>query len=301
MAHQRPSSRSRRDAIRLRQVQPIRPFRWDLVGGAQLGSLLDGAEPADLWFADELVTCAARVLARSANGDLHFVGRSMDSMYDVLGGALQHTTWHDLLLIVPLSLSGTEIAQLSGHELRQVRANLEADGLSPHALARRTHPVVFVDLVSSGATFARLYELMRAWIGDERAQWDVVRRKMRFVGVTYRERTSPNTWRWQQHAGWPAQLPARAIANVSMAPDVWSYLGNRQPKATVSFRADRWLDEDVRRPGRSDRHRAGLSEAVALVEHGSRRATRDALARHLAREPSFSESWLRSLALELRR
>src|ERR687895_262959 len=63
------------------------PFRWDLVTPDQLGTLLaDGGEP-DLWFLEELIACAGKVLARSGNGDLVFVGRSLDSMFDLLGGA----------------------------------------------------------------------------------------------------------------------------------------------------------------------------------------------------------------------
>jgi hypothetical protein len=41
--------------------------------------------------------------------------------------------------------------------------------------------------------------------------------------------------------------------------------------------------------------------AVALVEHGRQRETRDAFVRLLSAEPTFAEPWLRALALELRR
>ncbi|MEU7800820.1 hypothetical protein AB0B10_16280 [Micromonospora arborensis] len=64
------------------------PFRWNLVTPDRLGSLLNEDCRPDLWFAAELVDCSARVLARSGGGALHFVGRSMDSMYDLLTGVL---------------------------------------------------------------------------------------------------------------------------------------------------------------------------------------------------------------------
>lgn len=67
------------------------PFRWDLVTPAQLGSLLADRPEPDLWFRDALVECAGKVLARCGGGDLVFVGRSLDSMFDLLGGALGHT------------------------------------------------------------------------------------------------------------------------------------------------------------------------------------------------------------------
>jgi hypothetical protein len=58
------------------------PFRWDLVMPDQLGSLSAGTAPPDLWYLDDLVACASKVLARSGNGDLVFVGRSLARMYD---------------------------------------------------------------------------------------------------------------------------------------------------------------------------------------------------------------------------
>ena len=88
----------------------------------------------------------------------------MDSLYDLLSGALRRTTWNARLRPLPLSLSGIALGELSNLELRQLRASLQADGLAPYALARRRRPVVFVDLVSSGTTFAKLFELLRAWI-----------------------------------------------------------------------------------------------------------------------------------------
>ena len=39
------------------------PFRWDLVTPDQLGSLLAGTSDPDLWFLDDLVECAGKVLA----------------------------------------------------------------------------------------------------------------------------------------------------------------------------------------------------------------------------------------------
>jgi hypothetical protein len=281
-------------------TEPVRPFRWDLAGEARLGSLLDGVAEPVLWYLDELVACAARVLAQSADGDLYFVGRSMDSMYDLLTGALRKTSWNERLNILPLSMWGTAVMDLTARELNQLRVNLAAEGLGPDALARRRRPVVFVDLVSTGGTFGELFGQLRRWIDEERAQWDVIRHKLRFVGITWRKHTSPNTVRWQQRSEWTAELPPRAIKNVSMRYDVWHYLGDVQQKATVSFRPYRWLDEAMREPGRDDERLSGLAEAVALVERGTRPETRAALARLLTEAPAFREPWLRSLALELR-
>jgi len=79
------------------------PFRWDLIAPDQLGSLLAGTGSPDLWFLDELVACAGKVLARSGNGDLVFVGRSLDSMFDLFSGAIADTHGQRRIRRLPLS------------------------------------------------------------------------------------------------------------------------------------------------------------------------------------------------------
>ncbi|HEX5204005.1 MAG TPA: hypothetical protein VFW27_29095 [Actinoplanes sp.] len=91
---------------------------------------------------------------------------------------------------------------LTPAEVAQGRQFLTATGLTPYALARRDRPAVLVDVVDAGATFTELFTLVRDWIEQEREPWPVIRRKLRFVGVTSRRKASPNTYRWPQHAAW---------------------------------------------------------------------------------------------------
>ncbi|GAA1009921.1 hypothetical protein Aple_022950 [Acrocarpospora pleiomorpha] len=277
---------------------PYRPFRWDLVRRDQLGTLLDGQEVA-LDFLEPLIECAAKVLARSGDGDLYFVGRSADSIFDVLSGALSGTSRSDRVCLLPFSYRFEE--PLLVHEVRQLRINLEAMGISPYGLARRARPIVFADLVYGGHTFTHLYGFLRDWIADEHETWDVIRLKLRFLGVTARKKTSPSTWRWWQDADWTDELPRSAITNVSIPGTLWNYLGNSQEKIAPSFRRTLWADETVTAPRHSEKVAHALAEAVAYVEQGRSHPTRTAIARHLASEPTFAQPWLRTLALELRK
>lgn len=283
-----------------RVPEPNRPHRWDLVRGDQLGSLLEGVDALDLWFLDDLMDCAARVLALSGGGDLYFVGRSGDSVFDLLSGVLSGTSAQDRLHQLPLSLYGLLGENLSPAETRQLRANLTAAGLAPQDLMRRKHPTVLVDLVHRGSTFTNLYGELRAWIADERAGWGVIRRKLRFVGVTWRTHTSPNTWRWHQHVEWTRDLPAYAVRNVSLNGRVWSYLGNMQPKTAKSFRRERWGDHESTVPRHDDIGRRALVEAVRIVEHGRSPEGRAAFLRHVPRDLVAREPWSRSLISEVR-
>jgi hypothetical protein len=152
--------------------------------------------------------------------------------------------------------------------------------------------------VARGSTFGDLFDLLDRWIDETREPWTVVRRQLRFVGVTWQKKTSPNTWRWQQHAEWTSRLPARAVVNVSLPYPVWTYFGDHQTKLTRSFRPADWLAEDAG-PNRDERTRQALAEAVALVRYGRSKGGRRAIARATEDEPAWRETWLRSLVNEL--
>lgn len=271
------------------------PFRWNLVTPDELGSLLTGTSEPDLWFLADLVACAGKVLARSRNGDLVFVGRSLDSMFDLLSGALDGDSERALWRL-PLSFQRAaggvgrrwRRRPLTPAERARAREILTGVHVTPRGLARRRRPVAFVDVVDGGTTFTDLYDLLRDWIDEEREPWPVIRRKLRFVGVTVRRKTSPNTYRWQHEAAWTRHLPAHAVVNVSLDGRVWSYFGDYQTKLTRSFRPDRWLAE-VDGPGRDEFTRQALAEAAALVAYGRSRSGRHALARAIGREPALAQ------------
>lgn len=278
----------------------LRPFRWDLARPDHLGTLLDDVPPPDLWYLEELTTCSARILARCGNADMRFVGRSADSIFDLLTGVLQDTSWRDRLGRLPLSLS-VDPQDLAPHQLHRLREHLAVAGLTPYALARRRRPLALVDLVWQGRTFTALHTVLRAWTYEQREPWPVIRRKLQYIGVTWRHKTSPNTDRWQQDHPWTRELPARNIVNVSLDGAVWHLLGDVQPKTARSFPAKRWHDETAAAPRRSASVHAALAEARALLEAGRSATVRNQMVRTMATEPAFAHAWLRSLTVELRR
>lgn len=268
------------------------PYRWDLVAPDQLGSLLDGIATPEPWYLDDLVECTGKVLARSGNGDLVFVGRSLDSMFDLLSGALPDRR----IARFPLALFGSRpIARADVLRAREMAADL---GITPASLARRDRPLTFVDVVYAGSTFTKIFTLLDDWIAEECETWPAIRRKLRFVGVTSRKKTSPNTWRWQQHAEWTRRLPAASVVNVSLHEWVWSYFGDVQTKLTRSYRLERWR-EDSGGLQRDEWTRAALAEAVHLVELGRGKEIRRRIARAIDGEPALAEPWLRTLFRQL--
>lgn len=160
--------------------------------------------------------------------------------------------------------------------------------------------MVFVDLVNAGSTFGNLFRLLDEWAAAEGVPWRAMRPKLRFIGITHREKTSPNAFRWQQQAEWTSQLPASAVLNVSLPAPVWSYFGNLQPKMTASFTRRRWADAAIASPRRDPAAREALAEAVAIVERGRCTQIRQKLACAIAAEPTMAEPWLRELVKQIR-
>jgi hypothetical protein len=96
-------------------------------------------------------------------------------------------------------------------------------------------------------------------------------------------------------------LRLRAVRNVSAPGHLLTYLAAEVPKTSDSFAPWRWTDVSATRPARSEEAREGVALALHLFELGSAREMRVRFARELARQQSVSESWFRSLALEIRR
>jgi hypothetical protein len=83
------------------------PFRWNITRRSQLGGLVEGSPPPTYaGFIDDLQQCGARVIALCDNGDLFFVGRSPESLFDHLSGLLFDSSWARRLWLVQFSAEG---------------------------------------------------------------------------------------------------------------------------------------------------------------------------------------------------
>ncbi|MEV0645876.1 hypothetical protein AB0I28_11500 [Phytomonospora sp. NPDC050363] len=277
---------------------PPLPFRWDLARPDRLGPLVPPNTGRPLLWAAELAACAAKVLARAGDAELYFVGRSADSVHDILRGALRNTSWHGRVRRLPVSLDSYD--RYTDAERRRLREILAATLPSPAGMASG-RDLAFVDIVAEGRTYESLFRAVEGWVGAERGNWPVIRRGLRFLGLTEELHTSPKTWRWWQHAEWTRRLAPGAIVNVSIDSHLFHYLGGRQSKTAPSFRVSRWWDESVARPSREGEALLGLTLAAGYTEFGALASTRAALARGIEAEPAVREGWARRLAGELRR
>jgi hypothetical protein len=280
------------------------PFRWDLRKRQSLGGLLEGEVAACYdGFVDDLRGCAARVLSFAGDRDLYFIGRSPESLFDYLSGVLLDTSWSERLHLVHLSLRGHDPDRLLGTEpgnVEHLRAYLTRVGLEPELVLRHPRCLAFVDLVASGSTLGNLTKLLETWSGERRLEWRAVHRKIRYVGVTWEKKTSPNTWRWQQNCAWVQSVPEATIKNVSIPWRLWDYLGNYQAKTTCSYFWRYWGAPEAANPPRDARNIEALRLAFRLFERGRTKQERDRFAAELGQRRAVRERWFRAVLAEVR-
>lgn len=280
------------------------PFRWKLAARPALGTLLDGErEPAYRGFFHDLRDCSVRVVAAAADGDIVFVGRSPESIFDYLTGVLSGTSWSERLVLLNLSMrraAAEELARTDPRAVAAIRDQLAALGLTPGEIAASERPKVFADLVYGGNTFGHFLGLLEHWAADARVDVAAVRRRIRFLGITSRSKNSPNTWRWYQQVEWARRVPRSALRSVSISYGLWMYLGEHQKKVARWHPPAQWGAEDAARPPRDEDALKALRLAHKIHERGRERAERSRFAAELAAQHQLREPSVRRLVLELR-
>jgi len=181
-----------------------------------------------------------------------------------------------------------------------MRDYLQSLGLHPEAIATKSRPVAFIDLVASGDTFGRLVTFLFNWSNEIGYDWNAVKRRIRIIGITKRTKTSPNTWRWQQHSDWVSLLGSQAIKNISISRDLWSYLGDYQQKVSQSYTPSRWGDSALASPSYTIEQLRELRLAFDLFELGRTQKKGEEFISLLTAESAMKYGWFRNLVAELR-
>lgn len=283
-----------------------KPFRWDIKRREQLGTLVDGS-PDHIFpgLIPGLRHASARILAFSEDSDLVFVGRSPESFFDYLSGMLLGTSWEGRLCLLNVSMrySLAEIRESFPEALPAAYEHLRELGLSPERIASRERKVALVDLVDTGSTLGILTDLLLDWARRTGCDENAVRRQLRFVGVTIRTQTSPKTIRWHQQPenAWVRAFRPSAVKNVSIPRDLWSYLGNYQPKVARTNPPERWGRDFMLEPPRESHHLEALPLALYVFDRGYSLREGEAFAACLAKESAMRHPWFRSLVIELGR
>lgn len=279
----------------------IQPFRWDVRKREQLGGLLEG-QPAEAYpeFWDDLRVCCARVLSACQDGRLVCVGRSPESLFDYLSGALNQSSWATRLSLLNISLYHRHSGKIRDTRFNLFCKHLSALELDPQQIASKPHKTVLVDVVQTGTTYNNLSDLWLAWAKQQGVDLATFTRKMHFIGLVWQGKTSPKTWRWQQHAPWLKTYGIRAAQNVAIPGQMWSYIGDHQSKVSRWNPPDAWGEAFMQEPPREDWHLEALRLAYNIYQKAQQPTERSLFLAELTKQPGMKEAWFRSLVQELK-
>jgi hypothetical protein len=281
----------------------VKPFRWNLKESDQLGRLIDiECHPDFLYYLEDIAECASKVVARSLNRRIIFVGRSPESIFDYLSGVFAWTSHETKIDILNISNRFKDIENIK-NELPAAYSALKDHfhelNLSPEQLKSDPSGICFCDLVLSGSTFRQLFNFIKSWTKEEKLDLPAVVRKLAFIGITQKKKNSPNTWRWQQHAQWVTEHNKLVVKNVSIPNELWSYLGNYQPKVSITNYPERWGGQEVLLPPRDEANINALNQAYGIFCFGV--VQKKGFAERLALNREMKETWLRTLIQELKK
>lgn len=308
------------DDSRIGGAVDSKPFRWNMTNRRALMGMLERARvPAsanarpslddmiksqtvqDQSFAEPLLDLSARILGYAAGTDLVFVGRSPESIFDLMSGLLYDTKFKSRLILLHFSMRFYAGVRIDWQKARPaIRSYFTMLRLDPASIAKRARPVCFVDLVSEGITFRNLAIFLEEWALDVGVEWSRVRKRVRITGICRSERPSPKTIAWNEQKNWGDRIPSRNIKNIVIDPRLWDYLGNRQLKSTTSFSPNRWGQRTFYSPVRNVSTLTGLCSALSWFELGSSRESRKSFASRLSQTDGMKETEIRVLVLQLR-
>ncbi len=279
------------------------PFRWNIESPEQLGSLIDSEFELSEWMLKDVRSCAARILTFGQNSRLVFVGRSLDSIHDYLKGILEQTSWKGRLLQLNISLYGYSIRGVQTKypkSFQALKRYFEELDIDPVSIKSNKLPTSFADVVYEGGTYEQIFEFLHNWSYEIQNDASSMKNKLRFVGVTERKKSSPNTWRWQQQKDWTKNLKSSNIKNVSIDYWFWTHIADSQPKVTKSFRPKFWNEKEKNAPIHSETTIEAVNEAYALYNKARGKNERLKFAKEIANKEALKNDWLRKLCLEIK-
>jgi hypothetical protein len=249
---------------------------------------------------DRLVRCAANVVRAGGVSDFVFVGRSLESVYDLLCGALSRTTWYDRVQMLQISLrnhSPEDFHRRRPDRVASLWSYFSACQLTPQQVLERPRPVVFADVVDRGSTFDGLSRLLRLWSGSP-AVWQGVRKRLAWVAVLSETPPDHDTHWNLSRSQWTAEFDPAQVRRVFVNTRLWRYLADRQLKTTESYTPQRWGEPSVGRAPDGSWFLEAARAARELYRQGEKSRHRIAA---LLDEPPQPIPPIASLARELRR
>jgi hypothetical protein len=202
---------------------------------------------------NQIVEAAARVIEKCFNGNIYFIGRSPEYIYDYLRSALKDLkAWRDRCRLVIISTAKAPGYMDLTEEARDgLKTYLEKEGLSPGNIIRGRKRTCLVDFLFSGRTITVLVNFLFNWCIELKLNRQDLLYKIdaiMFITRSDKERLRrisvmdlfPNAF-WINSCG----FGQRSFFPVSVDDEFWFECAENEPKITDSYTHTEWGDEGV--------------------------------------------------------
>jgi len=307
-------------------MQKYTPFRWNIKKIEELGLLLkNDFDPCSTTFIEnflneiekiriliddknqpvifeDFLKCCSRVLSFSGNRDIIFIGRSPENIFDFYSGIFENTSWAQRIKLLNISIYGLFDCKdniIFEKKFTALKNHFKELKLAPTDIVKHPKGIAFCDLVWEGTTFGKIFEFLISWASEEKIPCMDLKRKIFFLGITPRKKTSPNTNRWQQESTWTRYYNVlKQIKNISIPKPLWFYLGNMQDKTIPCNYFWRWNKEVIHLPQRKEENFQSLKFAYWIYKFGTE--NKKQFSKLLVKENAIKYIWYRKLINELK-
>lgn len=134
---------------------------------------------------DGLANLASQVLNYSENGNIYFVGRSLELLYDVISSLLSNLPDHqEKISLLPLSMKEGQPGNFASVGLEEHFIRHHVD---PQSIIKRSRKTVLVDVVFMGRTFSNLCEYYYFWAKRLGINPDDLFLKLKIIAIISKE------------------------------------------------------------------------------------------------------------------
>lgn len=246
-------------------------------------------------YINDIIKTSAKILNYCRDGELFFIGRSPENIYDFLLGALD-SPWNEKLHLVLLSMEGYEDYKslLSGQK-KAIQCYLTNCGLHPQTIISRKKRTCIVDFTCRATTIDNFLLFMEKWTLEEKLSLGCMQGKIETILIQKQSDfdSSKNELfdaHFINYYGWNKN----SFHVIATDDSFWLDCCENLEKITLSYIVVQWGDEEyieaMNLPDPKGKEHAYVSYSYGRSKHG-----RKLLISHLIKQHSMQFLWFRNL------
>ncbi len=243
----------------------------------------------------DIIETSAKILNYCRDGDIFFIGRSPENIYDFLLGALD-SPWKDRLHLVLISMAGYEdYNSLSSMQKSSIQSYLTNCGLHPQAIISRKRRTCLVDFVCRATTIDNFLLFMGKWVLEEKLSLGDMQSKIETILIQKQsDFKSSNNELYDAHYinyyGWGKN----SLHVFPVTDSFWLDCCDNLEKITLSYVVDAWGDSEYIEAMNYPDHK-GKEHAYVSYLYGQSKRGRKFLISHIIKQDSMRFLWFRSI------